>query len=152
MELLIFCRQYFNGDSAKQGHWLDTEYPAQIAKIEADPKLDYDQTVKAKAVLENKYKGRPQPGDICEVHEDGWWDSKCFGPKSLMPMSFACVKIPGVKPVKYLADPALDGDGRYIHGHRNTIDSSYILGEAVTETEQTVVIRDKVQVVIDGRA
>lgn len=149
MELLVFARQYYNGDEKKTGHWLDTEYEAQITKIEARIDLTYDQVMKHKAQMEDSYNGRPRPGDICEVHEDGWWDSKCLGPRSRMPFCYACVKIPGVKPIAYLADPALDADGRIIYGHRNAIDR-YTLGEAVTETEESVVIRDKLKVVVDG--
>ena len=153
MELLVFVRQYYNGDSAKTGHWLDTEYEAQIAKIEARIDYTYDQTLKAKDIVENKWRGRPIPGDIIEIHEDGWWDNVILkNPKSRMLLCFACVKLPGVKPVKYLADPALDVDGLYIYGHRNTVDSAYVAGDAVVETEQTVVIRDKLaEVVVDGR-
>ena len=153
MELLIFCRQYFNGDSAKTGHWLDTAYEQKISQIEARIDLTYDQIMKNKRNMEDKYKSRPVPGDICEVHEDGWWDTVVLkNPKSRMLKCYACVKLPGVKSVKYLAGPALDVDERFIHGHRNTIDSAYTVGEAVTETEQTVVIRDKLdEVVADGR-
>ncbi len=144
MELLIFCRQYYNGDSAKMGHWLDTDYEQQMIRIEGRTDLDAAQILKAKANMENKWRGRPIPGDIVEVREDGWWDNVVLkNPNSRMLKCFACVKLPGVKPVAYLADPVLDADDKYIHGHRNTVDSPYTVGQAVTETEQSVVIRDK---------
>ena len=147
----MFVRQYFNGDSAKMGHWLDTEYEAQMAKLDFRTDLTPSQILEAKDNMQNKWRGRPIPGDIIEVREDGWWDSKCLGPRSWMPLSYACVKIPGVKPVKYLADAALDVDGKCIYGHRNTVDNAYRLGEATIEP--MAVIRDKLaQVVANGGA
>lgn len=117
MELLVFVRQYFNGDSAKQGHYLDTDRPFIEASISNDFSRSPAQQIKALASLDDKYNRRSRPGDICERHGDGWWMVNCLGRTSRMPDCYSCISIPGDLP-KYLIDPELDTNDRFIYGHR----------------------------------
>ncbi len=160
MELLIFVRQYYNGDSAKMGHWLDTEYEEQMAKLDFRTDLTFAQILKAKDTVQNKWRGRSQPGDITKECEDGWWDDKVLkkGKNKRMLECYSCVKIPDAKRARYLVDSAVDENDMFIFGHRNRVVIIPPVGTASIRTVAAAGIYDKVQEqlvlleALDGRA
>lgn len=68
MELLIFWKE----------HYMDSWDAAKVASLDAEMKAKYDR--------------RYQKGDIVEVREDGYWDTRGFDKEA-----FCVVKIPGME-------------------------------------------------------
>ncbi len=159
MELLIFCRQYYNGDETKQGHWLDTAAPFLVQKINARTDLSPAQQIKAIANIDNKYHARAISGDISEEHDDGWWDDLVLkkGKNKRMLECYACIKLPGVKRTGTLALPVLGVNDKYIHGYRYQAVVVPAVGTSETRSGTAAGIFDKVdqklvllQVIADG--
>ena len=70
MELLLFWKD----------HWMDALTPQEVAdRVALNPKF------------QNKYDARYQRGDVVEVREDGYWDTRGFDHDS-----FCVVQVPGM--------------------------------------------------------
>lgn len=149
-ELLVFCRHY-----SDDGGWANFSYEQQISKTESDSKLTPEQIMKQKTIIENNHLARSQPGDITAEYEDGWWDNVVMkNPESRMLVCYSCVKIPGVKPLGYLAKRTAEPDEvRHIYPRRNMIIDAPAAGIVEERTVVSAGIYDKLNdrlVVLNG--
>ncbi len=122
-----------------------TGYERNQLLIEQDDILTSIQKIEKKDLLIQKYNRKVQPGDITEVHEDGWWENVAKkNPNSKMSLAFACIKILGepVKDLQYLTQSW--ESAQIIHkNYRYTINYGLNDGDDITVKKEDLDITDK---------
>jgi hypothetical protein len=98
--------------------------------------------------FDRAYASRLRPGDILEVHEDGWWDWVMrTNPKNRMQHCFAVVRVSGETPQKYLEKSNNSSTDEEVsvrlNKRRFQIENAYTVGEVTEVAAKDLRIHDK---------